>query len=143
MTKDMILPFDNFPGYALRIAANAAMSELTSVLAKFDLKLTEATVLILIEANAGCRQSQIGRALNIVSANMTPLISRLEDRKLVRREPVDGRSNGLYLTKLGAALTLKTARAMRAFEEKLASSIPSGERGNFIDTLKQIADDFS
>ena len=58
---------------------------------------SEASVLLVIEANPNISQSEIGRMLEIAGANMAPLISRLQKRELIERQSVDGRSHGLEL----------------------------------------------
>ncbi|HKX55834.1 MAG TPA: helix-turn-helix domain-containing protein, partial [Xanthomonadales bacterium] len=92
-------PLENYPGYSLRRASAAAMARLARRFAKLDLRPTDASVLMVIDANPNITQSEISRMLDIASANMAPLVSRLADRGLVERLPVDGRSHGLALTR--------------------------------------------
>jgi len=49
-------------------------------LAALDLRPTEATVLLTIEANPNATLSGVGRLLEIASPNMAPLIARLEGK---------------------------------------------------------------
>ena len=94
-------PLEDYPGYALRRASAATMARLARRFAALDLRAAEASVLMVIDANPNITQSEIGRLLDIASANMAPLVSRLADRELVERQPVDGRSHGLALTRYG------------------------------------------
>lgn len=136
---DLVLNFRNNMGFNLRIAASAAMARFAEALARLDLRIVEASILMVIYHNQGCRQSQIGKALNISSANMTPLISRLEEREIVLRKAADGRSNALYLTDKGCALTVETIRVMEDFETELAAQIPVNLRKPFSQALMHLS----
>lgn len=94
-------PFAGHLGYLLRRASNAIISELAQRLDAVGLKVSEASILLLIECNPRITQSELGRMLGIKRANMVPLAAGLQARKLVTREPVDGRSHGLVVTGAG------------------------------------------
>lgn len=131
-------PLKDLPGYALRRASSAAMQKLARELAPLDLRPSEATVLLVIEANANITQSEIGRMLEIAGANMAPLIGRLEKRELVGRQPVDGRSHGLVLTPSGRALCARVRKVMKAHEDDLMARIPASQRAAFVATLQAL-----
>jgi len=97
-------PLDRLLGYRLRRASMVLMTDLMSVLRPFNLSVGEASLLILVGANPGCRQSDVGRALEIKRANLTPLIGRMKARGLIADAPIDGRSLSLALTPAGTAL---------------------------------------
>lgn len=131
-------PLENYPGYSLRRASTATMATLARRLAPLDLRVTEATVLMAIDANPNITQSEIGRMLDIASANMAPLVSRLADRELVERQPVDGRSHGLALTVAGRNVTAKVKKAVDAHEAELLSRIPVALRKAFLRALRAL-----
>ncbi|MBN8832189.1 MAG: MarR family transcriptional regulator [Sphingomonadales bacterium] len=97
-------PLDGLLGYRLRRASMALMGDLVEILRPFGISVVEASFLILVGANPGCRQSDVGRALAIKRANLTPLVGRLKARGLVADAPIDGRSLSLTLTDAGVAL---------------------------------------
>ncbi|HEY2401592.1 MAG TPA: MarR family transcriptional regulator [Steroidobacteraceae bacterium] len=130
----------DLPGYALRRASSAAMQKLTRELAPLDLRPSDASVLIVIEANPNITQSEIGRMLEIAGANMAPLVSRLEKRELVDRQPVDGRSHGLALTTAGRALCVRARKIMKSHEADLMAKIPAAQRAAFISMLQALWD---
>lgn len=138
MTNELKIPFENFPGYHLRMASNSAMTKLTSLLAEFNIKVVEITVLGLVSANPECKQNQIGKTLNIASANMTPLITRLENRGLISRKPLDGRTNALTLTPEGQNLFDTVLPQMQLFEENLVSGLTDEEKTQLTLYLKNI-----
>jgi DNA-binding MarR family transcriptional regulator len=133
-------PLKNLSGYALRRASAAAMQTLSRHLTQLDLRPAEASVLMVIESNPNISQSEIGRMLDIAGANMAPLVSRLEKRELVDRQPVDGRSHGLQLTAAGRALTLRAKKAMKSQEEDLMARIPATDRAAFLAALHALWD---
>src|SRR5579875_568020 len=78
-------PLSSLLGYQLRRASAAAMDELSRELATLGLRVSEASVLMLVGANPRMRSSEVGRELGIQRANMTPLVSGLEQRGLLQR----------------------------------------------------------
>ena len=117
------------------------MAELADQLKPLDLSPTEATVLNVIEANRNATQSSIGRLLGIASANMAPLVSRLVERDLVARNPVNGRSHGLALTKKGYALTARVKLAFAKNEKSLLVKLPASQHEAFLTMLRALAPD--
>lgn len=131
-------PLRSFPGYALRRASNASLAELTPKLSALNLRLTEATVLIAILNNPNITQSEIGRMLGIASANVAPLIGRLDDRGLIERIRFDGRSHGLDLTAEGKALAQQTYTVVEAHEADLINRLPESQRDSFVAALNSL-----
>lgn len=129
-------PLKDLTGYALRRASAATMQRLAGGLQALDLRASEASALLVIEANPGITQSEIGRLLDIAGANMAPLMRRLHERDLVERNPVDGRSHALYLSAAGHALSAKARKVFRSHEEELLKSIPPGDRATFLRVLR-------
>ncbi|MBS0421781.1 MAG: MarR family transcriptional regulator [Proteobacteria bacterium] len=116
------------------------MQKLSRELVPLDLRPSEASVLLVIDANANITQSEIGRMLEIAGANMAPLIGRLEKRELVERQPVDGRSQGLVLTAAGRALCARARKVMTSHEENLMARIPANQRAAFVAALQSLWD---
>ena len=131
-------PLKDFPGYALRRISANSMAGLARRLADFDLRPTEATVLMLIEANPGITQSEVGRMLDIASANMAPLASRLRKRELVVRERVDGRSHGLRLSDAGRKLAQRARKTMVEHEATLLEPLSTVQRKAFLAALRRL-----
>jgi DNA-binding MarR family transcriptional regulator len=135
-------PLMAFPGYALRRASIAVMVELGRRIAGLGLGLrpTEATVLVVIEANPGITQSEVGQLLDIARANMAPLTARLFERDLIDRERVDGRSQGLSLSAAGRQLTRKVLQVMSEHEAALLAKIPRAHHEIFVNALHALWD---
>ena len=134
----VIDPLKDFPGYALRRASAAAMQRLAAGLQALDLRPSDASTLLVIEANPGITQSEIGRLLDIAGANMAPLMRRLQERALVERNPVDGRSHALHLSAAGRALSAKVSKTFRFHENELLERIPAGDKAAFLRVLRAL-----
>lgn len=117
-------PLVRLPGYVLRRASAATVAELNQRLQSLDLRHAEAACLLLIDASPGLTQSQIGRLLEIQRSNMVPFVLRLEGRGLIRREKVDGRSQGLILTPSGRSVLAKARKVVEAYESALIRRVP-------------------
>jgi DNA-binding MarR family transcriptional regulator len=132
----MIDPMSDYPAYLLRRASAMAMGRLAAHLKALRLNPTDATVLNVIDANPNLKQSEIGRMLDIARANMAPLISRLAERDLIERQPVDGRSHGLILSRAGRALIPRIKSAFAEHEDALMKDIPASQRRAFVAALR-------
>ncbi|HSG35313.1 MAG TPA: MarR family transcriptional regulator [Sphingomonadaceae bacterium] len=128
-------PLANSPGYSLRRASNAMMAELAQRLAEFDLRTTEASVLMVIADNPELTASAVGRLLDIQRANMVPLLKRLEDAGLIERTPIDGKSQGLSLTDAGRETQRKARQAIETFEADLIARVPAEHRAHLLPAL--------
>lgn len=121
-------PLTSLPGYLLRRASTASLAELNQKLAVLTLRHSDASLLLLIGSNPGITQSEAGRILDIQRANMVPFIARLEAQGLVRRQQVDGRSQGLSLTSMGEDVMLRARGLIEEYEEQLLNKVPSDMR---------------
>jgi len=112
-----------------------SMSGLSSRFADLDLRISDATVLLVIVSNPGVRQSAICKVLDIARANIAPLIARLEERALIIRKPLDGRSHGLELTREGEKLTAQVMTIVEEHERSILDKIPEDLREPFMQAL--------
>lgn len=131
-------PLATLPGFMLRRAANAMMAELATRLAALDLKISDATVLLLVSGRSDLTSSEIGKLLDIQRANMVPLLNRLEGAGLIAREPIDRKSQAIVLTKEGRARLAKVQSLTSAFETDLMNRIPADHRDHFLPALKAL-----
>jgi hypothetical protein len=111
-------PLAKLPGYVLRRASSAALTELNQRLEPLKLRHADAAFLLLIDGTPGISQSEAGRILEIQRANMVPFVSRLERRGLIDRTKVDGRSQALA----------KARRVIGSFEASLMNRVPEKMR---------------
>jgi DNA-binding MarR family transcriptional regulator len=129
-------PLQNYPGYALRRASLSSTSVLAKRLEALELRPAEASVLMVIGANPGITQSEIGRLLDIAGANMAPLVNRLHGRVLLEKQALDGRSHALSLSASGRALYGRTRKTFESHEEALLARLPMRLREPFLEALQ-------
>lgn len=128
----------SYIGYVLRRAQLAVFQDVIRALAEVDLRPAQFAVLTLVDANPGIVQSRACDALAIQKANFVPMLAELERRGLTRRVPVDGRSNGVFLTPKGRAL-LKRARTLHArHHARIAAVIGERDQRQLLATLERI-----
>ncbi len=131
-------PLAELPGYALRRAANAMMSELSARLAEIDLRISDASVLLLLSGERTMTSSDIGRMLDIQRANMVPLLNRLEAAGLIAREPLDRKSMAIVLSEGGRDKLKQVRRITTAFENDLMQRIPAEHRDHLLPALNAL-----
>ncbi|MFM5932405.1 MAG: MarR family winged helix-turn-helix transcriptional regulator, partial [Novosphingobium sp.] len=133
-------PLASLPGYLLRRAANAMMAELHSRLSELDLRISDASVLMLVADRSDMTSSELGKMLDIQRANMVPLLNRLEAAGHITRLPIDRKSQAIVLTDQGTAQLAKVRSLTEAFEDDLMQRIPAKHRTHFVPALKALLD---
>ncbi len=131
-------PLDDMLGYRLRRASMAMMGDIVESLKPLGLSVGEASFLILVGANPGCRQSDVGRALAIKRANLTTLVTRMKVRGLVEDAPIDGRSLSLTLTEEGMRQSREVTRLVNASNRKFRRRLALNET-SLLDALTALA----
>lgn len=131
-------PLSNLPGYALRRAANAMMTDFASRLDEVDLRIIDATVLLLIEGRVDMTSSDIGKELDIQRANMVPLLTRLEGAGLIYRNPIDRKSQAIVATETGLGRLEQVRAITETFEADLLARIPAEYRPHFLPALQAL-----
>jgi DNA-binding MarR family transcriptional regulator len=123
-------PLTDYVGYALRRAQMAATTGYLEAMEGVDLRPTQFSVLILINANPGIRQTEVCAALGLQKANFVPLLNELQRRGLAVRKPgsPDRRASALHLTPHGEEVLQKANLLHAAWEESLSTRLgPKGK----------------
>jgi len=131
-------PLAALPGYALRRAANAMMAELAGRLGEIELRVSDATVLLLVGERCDMTSSEIGKVLEIQRANMVPLLSRLERAGVIERKPIDRKSQAIVLTSAGVDALARVRDITGQFEQDLLDRIPAAHRAHFVPALQAL-----
>lgn len=126
------------PGFVLRKAAYLMMGELADQLKQVDLRLADASLLLLVGSRQDMTAAELGKLLDIKRANMVPLLNRLEEIGLVRRRPLDGKSIAILLTELGEVKRVEAERISATFEAQLLARIPEAHRDHFLPALASL-----
>jgi DNA-binding MarR family transcriptional regulator len=130
-------------GYNLRRAQVAVFQNFTEVVGAAELTPGQFGVLVVIEANPGLSQTQLGNALGIDRSTVVAVIDRLESRGLVARQasPTDRRSHALYLSEGGKATLRRMTERVRAHEREIARHLSPAEQASLIKLLSRVARD--
>src|SRR5882672_1084692 len=131
-------PFDDMLGYHLRRLSVLAMADLTQSLEPLKLTPAHASILFVIAANPGITQSDVGKMLGILRANMAPLIALLVERGFIKREAVDGRSHAMRLSALGQTVCRQARDIAKDHEERIFGDLSRAARARMITELNEL-----
>jgi DNA-binding MarR family transcriptional regulator len=128
-------------GYALRRAQVRVFQDFAAEMKEFGLTPGQLGALLLIEANKGMSQSELGAALGIDRSSVVPLIDRLQRRGWVRRaaRASDRRAHALELSPGGITLMERLLPRLNAHEQRIAGGMSAAERQRLFDLLTRIA----
>ena len=115
--------------------ARGAGAILSERLGELGLRQAGASALFLLEANPRLTSSRLGEELGIQRANMVPFLNRLETGGLVERVPIDGRTQGIYLTDHGRARLADARGVIETFEAELIAMVPHEHRAHLLPAL--------
>jgi DNA-binding MarR family transcriptional regulator len=130
-------------GYNLRRAQVAVFQNFAAEVGASELTPGQFGVLVVIDANPGLSQTQLGNALGIDRSTVVAVIDRLESRGLVARQPApsDRRSHALYLSDSGKTTLRRLTERVRAHERAIARDLSAEEQGRLIELLRRVARD--
>jgi DNA-binding MarR family transcriptional regulator len=114
---------DQHLGYFVRRVQIWIFQDFIRRLSRIDISPAQFSVLVIIGANEGLSQSELGATLGIERARLVRMLHLLDRRGLTERLPsaADGRRHELRLTRAGQT-QLKQAKALAAQHE--ASLLP-------------------
>jgi DNA-binding MarR family transcriptional regulator len=127
-------------GYHCRRATLAIIGRFLDRMSVFGLRPVEFSVLSLIRHNPGITSRQICAALGILSPNLVRIISTLDERALLLREPhpSDGRAIGLHLTSQGKKLMKQAEAAAIELEAPSENGLTADEQAQLMALLKRV-----
>lgn len=132
---------DGLLGYRLRRAQLAVFQDFMTAMKDYDLRPAQFSVLAIIEANPGLKQSRVSEALGINRANFVALLDELEQRKLARRAAAAGdrRSNALYLTPKGESFLKEAYRhLLQQHERRIEAVLGSADKHLLLSLLDRL-----
>lgn len=94
-------------------------------------------ILATVERRPGTQQSALAEALGVTSANVSQLVAKLEDAKLVTRTE-RGRAKEVYLTSRGRQLVDRLRPEHDAFLESRFAALSPGERRTLLSLLEKL-----
>ena len=138
MQPDLNDPMDIRVGFLLRRVSAQWVAVLHEGLAPLDLNPSDATVLIVVAANPGIKQRDISRMVRIKSANLAPIVTKLNKLDHISRQRIDGRSQGITLTEQGSAVTTRVREIADAIEQSYMTGIGGREKEALIEVLHSL-----
>jgi len=107
----------------------------------FGLRKVEFSLLMLLLANGTLAPKRLAQTLALTAPNLTLLLDRLQERRLLRRErnPADGRSQHIVLTDEGKAFARDAAKVAGTMEHELAARLTRAEHAMLIELLCKVA----
>ena len=124
---------------ATRSAPCAMLRSVHRLLAATGFRPADPTALLLIQAQPGCDQTELGRALAGNSSVGMKVASRLEARGLlVRGKGRDRRSKGLHITPAGEAKLAELIALHEQSEQRITAELEPGERETLLRLLGKI-----
>lgn len=131
---------DGLLGYQLRRASAAMMADFAREFAPVEIRPVQFAVLSLIADNKGISQRELCRRLSVQKANMAPLVSELEGRGLIARDPAlsDRRIHMLSLTAKGKRLLPVWRKLVARHEEAFSKALSASERDDLTRLLRKL-----
>ncbi|MCG6901171.1 MAG: MarR family transcriptional regulator [Rhodobacter sp.] len=129
-----------FTGYSVKRALNAIQADVNATLRPFGLRMVTFSLLSVIAANTGLRQSQLADALAIERPNIVQLLDELERAGLITRTRAtdDRRAYALHLTEPGAKVHAAATAAVREHDARMTVGLSNAQRGIVVAALQLI-----
>jgi len=138
-------PLAGWIGFHLRMAQIASFQNFERHARDIDLSPGRFAALTVIGLNPGISQTALSRAIGSDKSTLTPALSALVRRNLVRRTrtETDRRAYRLTLTAAGERMLRELTECARRHEEQLDVIVGPRERAQFLRTLRKIAEELA
>lgn len=132
---------DELLGYSLRRAQVAMFVAFDKATRGMGVTPPRFTALVIIGANPGISQTDLGRVLGIARSGAMLLADWFVRRGLVerRRRPNDGRAWGLHLSREGERFTARLKRRVIALDLRRSRCLSARERRELLRLLEKLS----
>jgi DNA-binding MarR family transcriptional regulator len=129
-------------GFNLRRAHQCAWRQYVAVIGDKDIRPGLVSLLVLVGANPGIAQIDLGTHLGIDKASVVALLDRLEKCNMLERlrSTRDRRRQGIYLTARGSDALGSLLAAVRTLERRMASRFTRAEFDLLLSFLRRLQD---
>ncbi|TWD54263.1 MarR family winged helix-turn-helix transcriptional regulator [Allorhizobium terrae] len=130
-------------GFRVRRAQLAIAQDFQDVLGDQGIRPADFSVLSIIAANSGLRQSDVAAILSIQRANFVAIVDGLEEKGLIerRKSATDRRVYFLHMTDAGTAFLQSLMPKWREHEDRFIGRLGGHEkRDQLIEMLRCISD---
>jgi len=130
---------DQHLGYFTRRFQVWVFQDFIRTLSEIGIRPAQYSVLVVIGANPGLSQADLGQLLGIERARLVRMLDRLDRRGLTRRLPssVDRRSHALHLTRDGEKLLKQAKLLANQHEARLTEKLGAENRRVMLNILRQ------
>ncbi len=130
-------------GYFVRRLQVAVFQDFIRVLAPMDVRPAQYSVLLIVDANPGRSQADIGRTLGIERARLARLLHELERRRWIERRTAtaDARSHALFLSRAGKRALARIKELAAQHEARLTQFLAPERRAVLMALLKDLGPD--
>lgn len=127
-------------GYNARRAALAIIEVFLDRMAIYDLRVVDFSVMSLVVHNPGITSRQLCATLGIQAPNLVSMVTELEKRDLIARQPhpLDGRAMGLHPTPVGLKLMQAAEKTVSQLELDASTDLTAAERKTLHQLLKKV-----
>lgn len=127
-------------GYQVRRVQLANFRNFARHVRKPQATPTQFTMLVLIEANPGMSQVELGAMLDMDRATTMTVVDKLEARKWVarKRSTVDRRKHELHLSAQGRTALAALKKAVDEHETTFAARLTEREKADLLKLLKKL-----
>ena len=127
-------------GFNLRRAQQCCWRQYVAAIGEQEIRPGLFGLLVLVEANPGIAQFELGAHLGIDKASIVALLDRLEKSGMLarRRSTRDRRRQGIYLTERGAGALDALLAGVRALERRMASRFSRSEFAQLLSLLQRL-----
>lgn len=131
---------ESLVGYNARRAALVVIEVFMERMAVYDLRVVDFSVLSLVTHNPGITSRQLCATLGILAPNLVGMVSAMEKRGLIVRQPHphDGRAMGLHLTSAGQQLMGDAEKTATDLEVDTTERLTANERKTLLKLLKKV-----
>ena len=106
----------------------------------YDLKPAEFALMVLLGSNRDVTQKQLSRSLGIAQPNMTGILRRLEERRLIERTraEADRRMQFITLTASGTRLIRQAIAAGKGMDKGWLGKLTPAEQAMLVELLEKV-----
>lgn len=134
-------PLQNWVGFQLRMAQSASFQAFARLTQDVYMRPGRFATLMLIARNLGISQTALSRANGRDKSTLTPVLSDLERRGLIRRlrTSSDRRTYRLSLTPAGEKMLRQLLKSARQHDRNLDRVVGAKDRARFLAILRKIS----
>ncbi|MFJ9691559.1 MarR family winged helix-turn-helix transcriptional regulator [Kitasatospora sp. NPDC101183] len=124
-------------GHAVKRAEQALIAEKSRALRTVDLTVPQYVALLVLQQSSGMSGAQLARECMVTPQTMTTILTNLENKGLISREPSSVHQKVLVtrLTRSGRALAKKADTLALGVEQRLTDALSAAEQAQLRDLL--------